>query len=262
MTLFFPKKEPSRVILLDHCFFSNTIHPLLNRLSSYLQLGYLDDLTSGGPIDSVCRDVAEIREAGAEMGLVLNPVKCELISHRDDAVSDQFVQSFSKVDIGDATLLGAPLFSGPVLVKTWSDRCDDLARAVDRLATLGSQDALILLRSSFSVPKVLHLLCCSPSVSHPSLGRFDSLLRSAIERITNSDLSDTQWLQASLPVRNGGLGVRHVASLALPAFVASAASTLPLQDAILMNCACSNYRTKKFFRLWSVTVELVAALCS
>jgi len=93
--------------------------------------------------------MAEIREAGAEMGLVLNPVKCELISHLDDAVSDQFVQSFSKVDIGDATLLGAPLFPGPVLDETWSDRCDGLARAVDRLATLGFQDALILLRSSF-----------------------------------------------------------------------------------------------------------------
>lgn len=237
---------------LGPLLFSNTIQPLLHRLSSNLQLGYLDDLTLGGPIDSVCRDVAEIREAGAEMGLVLNPVKCELISHRDDAVSDQFVQSFSKVDIGDATLLGAPLFPGPVLDKTWSDRCDDLARAVDRLATLGSQDALILLRSSFSAPKVLHLLRCSPSVSHPSLDRFDSLLRSAIERITNSDLSDTQWLQASLPVRDGGLGVRRVASLALPAFVASAASTLPLQDAILMNCACSNNSAfQNYLSLWS-----------
>ena len=91
---------------------------------------------------------------------------------------------------------------------------------------------------------------CSPSVSHPSLGRFDSL-RSAIERITNSDLSDTQWLQASLPVRDG-LGVRRVASLALPAFVASAASTLPLQDAILMNCVCSNNSAfQNYLSLWS-----------
>jgi len=58
---------------LGPLLFSNTIQPLLNRLSSNLQLGYLDDLiTLGGPIDSVCRDVAEIREAGAEMGLVLS----------------------------------------------------------------------------------------------------------------------------------------------------------------------------------------------
>ena len=89
-------------------------------------------------------------------------------------------------------------------------------------------------------------------MSHPSLDRFDSLLRSAIERITNSDLSDTQWLQASLPVRDGGLDVRRVASLALPALVASAASALPLQDAILMNCACSNNSVfQNYLRLWS-----------
>ena len=74
--------EPSRVILLDHGFFSNAIHPLLNCPSSNLQLFGWSHFR--WPIDSVCRDVAEIREAGAEMGLVLNPVKCELISHREE----------------------------------------------------------------------------------------------------------------------------------------------------------------------------------
>ena len=46
-------------------------------------------------------------------------------------------------------------------------------------------------------------------------------------------MSDTQWLQASLTIREGDLGVRRVASLALPAFLASAASTQSLQAAIL-----------------------------
>ena len=94
--------------------------------------------------------------------------------------------------------------------------------------------------ASFSAPKVLHLLRCSPSVSHPSLERFDALLKQAIQRITNSVLSDLQWIQASLPVRDGCLGVRRVSSLALPAFLASAASTLSLQDDILTECAHSN----------------------
>ena len=142
--------------------------------------------------------------------------------------------------IADATLLGAPLFSGSALDKAWDDRCEDLARAADRLREINSQDALILLRSSFSAPKVLHLLRCSPSVSHPSLTRFDALLRSTVKQITNSDLSDIQWTQASLPVRDGGLGIRRVSSLALPAFVASAASTLSLQDDILAGCVKSD----------------------
>jgi len=102
---------------------------------------------------------------------------------------------------------------------------------------LGAQEALILLRTSFSAPKVLHLLRCSPSASHSALSEFDSLLRTAIGRITNSSLTDSQWLQASLPVRDGGLGTRRrVSSFAIPAFLASAASTVSLQDEILAIC--------------------------
>ena len=47
------------------------------------------------------------------------------------------------------------------------------------------------------------------------------------------DLDDISWLQASLPVRDGGLGVRCASTLALSAFLASAASTSELQACIL-----------------------------
>jgi len=49
-----------------------------------------------------------------------------------------------------------------------------------------------------------------------------------------------QWIPASLPVKDGGLGVRlrRVSSLVLPAFLASAASTLSVQDDILSGCTC------------------------
>ena len=225
---------------LGPLLFCNTIQPLLTSLASELNLGYLDDVTLGGPVDTVASDVAEIAKVGGDMGLVLNSSKCELIAHQGVSVNDKWLQSFQRVEPNDVILLGAPLFCGPVLDQAWSDRCDDLSRAVKRLRQLGSHDALILLRSSFSAPRVLNLLRCSPSVSHSALDRFDSLLRSAVQSITNSDLSDIQWLQASLPVRDGGLGVRRVSSLALPAFLASAGSTLSLQVDILAGCTCSD----------------------
>jgi len=78
-------------------------------------------------------------------------------------VVNDVLQSFNCVKIEDAILLGAPLFPGPALDRAWKKRCDDLARAVGRLSAINSQDALILLRSSFSAPKVLHLLRCSPT---------------------------------------------------------------------------------------------------
>ena len=98
----------------------------------------------------------------------------------------------------------------------------------DRLKVTGSQDALILLRSSFSAPKVQHLMRCFPSVDNPALVEFDKQLRTAISRLTNYDKNGEQWLQASLPVMFGGLGIRRVSTLALVAFLASAASTLQL----------------------------------
>jgi len=97
---------------------------------------------------------------------------------------------------------------------------------------------------------VLHLLRCSPSVSHPALPDFDRLLRLAVERITNSSLTDTQWLQASLPIKDGGLGVRRVSSLALPAFLASAS----LQAEILAYCDVpKDPYWKEYPELWSAS---------
>ena len=79
----------------------------------------------------------------------------------------------------------------------------------------------------------MHTLRCVTCAGHPSLTVIDNLLREGISSITNSLLSDIQWLQASLPIRNGDLGIRRATSLALSAFLTSAASTSDLQHGIL-----------------------------
>ena len=111
--------------------------------------------------------------------------------------------------------------------------CSELATAVRRLELVAAHDALVLLRSSFSAPKLQYILRCSPCYGHEALTTFDNLLRIGVTCITNCDLSDVQWLQASLPVRDGGLGIRRVTTLALSAYMASAAGTLYIQDQIL-----------------------------
>ena len=105
--------------------------------------------------------------------------------------------------------------TGEALDRFWTESCSDLDRAVDRLKLMSSQDALILLRSSFSAPRVQQLLRCSPSVDHADLVTFDSSLRSPLCHITNTDVTGTQWLQASLPIKAGGLEIRRVVSLHL-----------------------------------------------
>jgi len=75
-------------------------------------------------------------------------------------------------------------------------------------------------------------------MDNPALDLFDGRLRSALIRIINTSLSDTQWLQASLSIKHGGLGIRQVL-LVLHAFLASAASTSDLQSQILLASACT-----------------------
>jgi len=53
-------------------------------------------------------------------------------------------------------------------------------------------------------------------------------VQTKIKNVKKRNISDTQWLQTSLPIKHGGLGIRQVRSLALPAFLASAASTSDL----------------------------------
>jgi len=95
------------------------------------------------------------------LGLEFKVSKCELIADESVVIADSFLQSFQRVAADDASLLGAPLFTGKTLDTFWSDRCADLVRASHRLSLVGSQDGLLLLRASFSTPRVQHLLCSS-----------------------------------------------------------------------------------------------------
>jgi len=97
---------------LGPLLFGNTLHPVLSPLQADLKLGYLDDVSLGGPAETVASDVAEIVNAGSNIGLSLNVAKCELIAHPDLVVNDTLLQSLQRVEISNTTLLGAPLLLG------------------------------------------------------------------------------------------------------------------------------------------------------
>lgn len=72
-------------------------------------------------------------------------------------------------------------------------------------------------------------------ITSNSLSEFDSILMSFLSEITNTCLvpSSPAWLQASLPVKFSGLGVRSAVDLAPSAFLASIYSTASLVHSIL-----------------------------
>ena len=216
---------------LGGLLFCASIHSILSATKSELTLGYLDDISLGGPIADVSSDVEHFQSAGSKIGLTLNVNKCEVISH--PSASTSAFPLFCRIDFTNASLLGAPLLPGKAMTDALRDKSEVLQLAINRLRSVPAHDALVLLRSSFSAPRLMHILRCSPCHGHPALVLFDDLLRNAFSLITNSNLSDIQWTQASLPIRDGGLGIRRASSLALPAFLASAASSAALQSGIL-----------------------------
>ena len=52
--------------MIGPLLFCNTIHPLLSSLQAHLTLGFLDDVTVGGPVKTVASDVAEIIRVGSK----------------------------------------------------------------------------------------------------------------------------------------------------------------------------------------------------
>ena len=124
-------------------------------------------------------------------------------------------------------LFGAPLSKGQAMGNSLSSQCNDLERATSRFG-LKTADALVLLRASFSVLKLQHIMRASPCYDNEHLIKFDKLLRTAISKICNVSLSNDHWPQASLPVKSGSLEIRRASSLASPAFLTSAVGTRDL----------------------------------
>ena len=220
---------------LGPLLFCLTIHNLTTQLVSDFKIFYLDDGTLGGACDDVLRDLSMVEDVAGQLGLQLNREKSEVVCC-DPHMLRSFLSAapgFHVTSPEDVTLLGSPL----------SDSVDDcilekvqtLKILEDRIQRFQLQDALLLLRYSLAAPRMIYLLRTSPCFSSPSLYTFDELLRRILSSICNMPIAtmDKLWMQASLPVRYGGLGLRSVVQLAPSAFLSSVNATYDLVDRLL-----------------------------
>ena len=137
---------------------------------------------------------------------------------------------------GGAEFLGSPIWG----TKSFFDsscgkRIDKVLNCQNHLQDLQDpQVELHLLRSCLGICNVNHLLrsvlCDRFSLQ---LIRFDCGLRSCLERISHSSLSDMTWTQATLPIRLGGLGIREACRSHSAAFVGSCNAARVLSSRLL-----------------------------
>ena len=97
----------------------------------------------------------------------------------------------------------------------------------NRIQYLQAHDALLLLRYSLSILRLVYLrrtVLCFLSLQ---LSVFDDIFKRMLGLVMNICFSSEEsiWLQASLPVRFGGLGIPRAVQLALSAFQSSVASS-------------------------------------
>jgi len=238
---------------LGPLLFCMTMHPVLSQCDAEIRIGYLDDVTLGGSISSLSQNVEYLKEASLSLGLVLNNNKCEFISNSIPQSLPSALQNFLYVNTSDAILLGSPILRGAATQKVLGDRVESLKVAADRLKLLQAHDALTILKHSLSLPSLLHILRSSPCADHASLEDFDETLRICLSQMLNVTLNDQQWMQASLPVKDGGLGIRRAAQVAPSAFLASASAAALLITSILPSRFASTVDTSisQTFTVWS-----------
>ena len=221
---------------LGPLLFCLTIHELVSQLKSELRMFYLDDGTLGDSMEDLKHDVEVVVGGGAEIGLQLNTKKTEIICpNPDPLISLPSLSGSRVVNPMKATLLGSPIGSVLSISDTLIDKADLLRRLGDRLQDLSAHDALLLLKHSFALPKLLYCLRTAPCFLSPVIQEYDELLKSIVSGITNVHFGEAcpSWIQASLPVKLGGLGIRSAVHLAPSAYLASTSASADLVQCIV-----------------------------
>ena len=124
---------------------------------------YLNDVTLSGDCQDLLHDIQVMRDA-ADLGLTLNPGKCEIISSDMTACGTLLVSlpGAHLVPPSQAQLLGSPIGDDTCVSTVLSEKVEALRRLGERLKLLSAHDALILLRNCFALPKLQYTLRTAP----------------------------------------------------------------------------------------------------
>ena len=96
------------------------------------------------------------------------------------------------------------------------------------------QVEFVILRSCLSMPKIMFTLRTTDPTNHLDLwNMYDGITRESLCRILGSPISDIQWTQSTLPVSQGGLGLRAAVDHASAAYISSILAAHDLKEQIL-----------------------------
>ena len=223
--------------------FSLGIDEVAKKISAEFNVWYLDDGTIGDKPEKVLDCVRTLVADLGQVGLEVNQGKCELIilNHSSEErieTEGMFRDLFPDLTVVEPScsiLLGAPL-SEEGITSAMTEKREGLERMVARLKLIENHQAFSLLKNCFAIPKLMYVMRASPAYKQEDeLTKFDEILERALATVTNVRFDNNSLVQACLPVKMGGLGIRLSKDLALPAFISSMHSVSHLVEAIFQN---------------------------
>ena len=122
---------------------------------------------AGSP-QGVLEDLRLLMRELQNIGLSINTSKCELIclnlEDSNSAISDfsNLLPDLKVTNIEDSVILGSPI-SAQGVRKELNIKLTDLKRMISRLNIIDPHQAFVLLKNSFTIPKMTYLLRSSPA---------------------------------------------------------------------------------------------------
>jgi hypothetical protein len=212
---------------LGPLYFCCGLNPLVNEikaLSPMYNKWYMDDGGIIVDVDLLKKVWKILLDRGPELGLHLNPSKCEW-SWLDPERSDPCpIDGVAFVKHSEIQMLGVPLgcdeFVSNFVEKKLLGR---LQSTVDKLVDFeDSQASSYLLRVSYSIVRAVHFMRTTPlHLWKDQAKKFDQMIRKAIEGILGFPMNDVTFIQVCLTPKLGGLGLRRVTEHADMAYHAS-----------------------------------------
>ena len=206
------------------------------RLKSPFHVGYLDDVSLGGPVESLVGDISIIKQA-VNIGRVSDGV--------DQLTCSSVLPGAQSILPSSVCFLGSPIGDINHVSSVICEKIGFLCQLGERLRLFSVHDSILLLLNSFAIPRLIFLLRSSPAFQSPLLQEYDSLLCSLLSTLLNVNISTncSAWSLASLPIRKGGLGFRSAVQLGPSCYLSSsAAASADLVD-LLLTHSCTHTST-------------------
>lgn len=207
---------------LGPVLFSLALCSITHSLNSPFNAWFLDDGSIGGEGKQMLNVMKSLVPACQKIGLEINLQKSEIISN-NQAIVHSFTDEFPDIKptrVDDVEMLGVPIGSEVSAQKKLDEFVLTLNGLKDKLSMISKHQAVFLLQKCLGIPKLIYFLRTTNTcaLNHKEL---DDCFQDIICSILNLNLEGDLWSQASLPVANGGLGVRKVSELAKSCYLAS-----------------------------------------